>query len=321
MTTDENGQIVELVDYDPFGVNTIYQKPQGDVYTGKYFYTGQEWDTWTRLYYYGARYYFNEVRSFYSVDPAGFWPEYQQSILGNPQGWNSYSYVLNNPVRLVDPTGTMTLETNDEGNRIMTIEEGDTLSHIAQIFEMDYQEMAEELEISDPDKIYAGDSYDVSAFVAAGTVIINLKGGYVMRIDAPRGGVRQYHGHLLDLQKNEIGCENLDGSLHHKGPSFSKKIKELLARDKKWLQAKERNERYLEDHGSQGNSSSNNGGGNSSGGDRVFDNSSYKESIFDNYMKMRSSSTLLTPMPIYMPNFSLPSFSFSPMLSPAFVIP
>ena len=96
---------MELVDYDPFGVNTIYQKPQGDVYTGKYFYTGQEWDTWTRLYYYGARYYFNEVGSFYSVDPAGFWPEYQQRILGNPQGWNSYAYVMNNPVRLVDPTG------------------------------------------------------------------------------------------------------------------------------------------------------------------------------------------------------------------------
>ena len=81
------------------------QKPQGDVYTGKYFYTGQEWDTWTRLYYYGARYYFNEIGKFYSVDPAGFWPEYQQRILGNPQGWNSYAYVMNNPVKYVDPTG------------------------------------------------------------------------------------------------------------------------------------------------------------------------------------------------------------------------
>ena len=105
ITTDESGQIVELVDYDPFGVNTIYQKPQGDVYTGKYFYTGQEWDTWTRLYYYGARYYFNEIGKFYSVDPAGFWPEYQQRILGNPQGWNSYAYVMNNPMKYVDSTG------------------------------------------------------------------------------------------------------------------------------------------------------------------------------------------------------------------------
>ena len=96
---------MELVDYDPFGVNTIYQKPQGDVYTGKYFYTGQEWDTWTRLYYYGARYYFNEIGKFYSVDPAGFWPEYQQRILGNPQGWNSYAYVMNNPMKYVDPSG------------------------------------------------------------------------------------------------------------------------------------------------------------------------------------------------------------------------
>ena len=116
ITTDENGQIVELVDYDPFGVNTIYQKPQGDVYTGKYFYTGQEWDTWTRLYYYGARYYFNEVGSFYSVDPAGFWLGNEgllrqktgmglAGFLSDPQGLNSYSYVKNNPVRYVDPSG------------------------------------------------------------------------------------------------------------------------------------------------------------------------------------------------------------------------
>ena len=116
ITTDENGQIVELVDYDPFGVNTIYQKPQGDVYTGKYFYTGQEWDTWTRLYYYGARYYFNEIGKFYSVDPAGFWLGNEgllrqktgmglAGFLSDPQGLNSYSYVKNNPVRYVDPSG------------------------------------------------------------------------------------------------------------------------------------------------------------------------------------------------------------------------
>ena len=107
---------MELVDYDPFGVNTIYQKPQGDVYTGKYFYTGQEWDTWTRLYYYGARYYFNEIGKFYSVDPAGFWLGNEEFLkqktgmglagfLADPQGLNSYSYVKNNPVKYVDPSG------------------------------------------------------------------------------------------------------------------------------------------------------------------------------------------------------------------------
>jgi RHS repeat-associated protein len=50
------------------------------------------------LYYYGARWYDSSLGRFVSAD----------SIIpgaGNPQAWDRYAYVLNNPIRLVDPSG------------------------------------------------------------------------------------------------------------------------------------------------------------------------------------------------------------------------
>jgi len=50
------------------------------------------------LYYYGARYYDPELARFISPDPIVPSP-------GDPQSLNRYSYVLNNPVKYIDPTG------------------------------------------------------------------------------------------------------------------------------------------------------------------------------------------------------------------------
>lgn len=57
----------------------------------KYTYSGKELDD-TNLYYFGARYYDAEVGRFISEDPA-------------KDGLNWYLYCLNNPLKLVDPTG------------------------------------------------------------------------------------------------------------------------------------------------------------------------------------------------------------------------
>jgi RHS repeat-associated protein len=63
-------------------------------------FTSKERDVETGLDYFGARYFANNQGRFISVDP----------FLGSgratmPQSWNKYSYVLNNPLRLVDPDG------------------------------------------------------------------------------------------------------------------------------------------------------------------------------------------------------------------------
>ncbi|HEX2062137.1 MAG TPA: RHS repeat-associated core domain-containing protein [Thermoanaerobaculia bacterium] len=60
-------------------------------------FTGHERDSF-QLDYMHARYYDPMVGRFLSVDPGGVDPR-------RPQSWNRYSYVLNNPVNLTDPTG------------------------------------------------------------------------------------------------------------------------------------------------------------------------------------------------------------------------
>lgn len=63
-------------------------------------FTGKERDTETGLDYFGARYYGNAVGRFASPDP-----KQGSAAPVEPQSWNRYVYVLNNPVRFIDPDG------------------------------------------------------------------------------------------------------------------------------------------------------------------------------------------------------------------------
>jgi len=63
-------------------------------------FTQKERDSETGLDYFGARYYASMQGRFTSVDPLA-----SSAKLTNPQTWNRYAYVLNNPLRLIDPTG------------------------------------------------------------------------------------------------------------------------------------------------------------------------------------------------------------------------
>ena len=90
--TDESGEEVEKTKYYPYGATREGGSKE------KYLFTGQERDAETGLYYYGARYYSPEVRRF--VQPDSVIPD-----IYNPQYLNRYSYVLNNPLKYVDPTG------------------------------------------------------------------------------------------------------------------------------------------------------------------------------------------------------------------------
>ena len=63
-------------------------------------FTQKERDVETQLDYFLARYYSSTQGRFSSVDPL-----LSSSAVDDPQSWNRYSYVLNNPLKLIDPDG------------------------------------------------------------------------------------------------------------------------------------------------------------------------------------------------------------------------
>ena len=94
--TDDAGNIVSVLDYFPYGDVRLEENSSG--YENDYKFTGKEKDEDTGLYYYEARYYDSSIGRFVGKDP---W----QGDFTDPQSLNKYSYVRNNPLKYVDPTG------------------------------------------------------------------------------------------------------------------------------------------------------------------------------------------------------------------------
>jgi RHS repeat-associated protein len=91
------GSLQETNVYYPFGrIQTTASQP-GTFQISRQF-TGQIKDDETGLYYYSARYYDPELGRFIQ-------PDTDILDLSNPQSYNRYSYVLNNPLRYTDPDG------------------------------------------------------------------------------------------------------------------------------------------------------------------------------------------------------------------------
>jgi RHS repeat-associated protein len=100
LVTSDNGTSLGAMKYYPYG-----ETRSGSVPTDKKF-TGQRLDA-TGLYYYNARYYDPNIGRF--ISPDTFVQEYT-----NPQTWNRYSYVLNNPLRYKDPLGHFVVTTDSQ---------------------------------------------------------------------------------------------------------------------------------------------------------------------------------------------------------------
>jgi RHS repeat-associated protein len=97
-TADSDGDIEASLKYLPFGG---VRSSTGTMPTDRKF-TGQRLDQ-TGLYYYNARYYDATIGRFISADI------FVQNAF-NSQTLNRYSYVLNNPIRYIDPTGNLSWE-------------------------------------------------------------------------------------------------------------------------------------------------------------------------------------------------------------------
>jgi len=87
--SDSNGIVTESASYDSFG-RTISSN-----LTTSYQYTGREYDEYTGLMFYRARFYDPQIGRFISEDPIGFG--------GNDI--NLYGYVKNAPLNFIDPDG------------------------------------------------------------------------------------------------------------------------------------------------------------------------------------------------------------------------
>jgi len=85
--TNEAGELVSEQNYLPFGEEFLQG---GD--SIMYEFTGKEFDSDIGLNYFGARYYNPEIGRFLTIDSV-------------KDGINWYSYVSNNPLKFVDPTG------------------------------------------------------------------------------------------------------------------------------------------------------------------------------------------------------------------------
>jgi RHS repeat-associated protein len=73
----------------------VFLEERDTTWNTPYKFNGKELDEETGLYYYGARYYNPRTSLWISVDP----------LAEKYAGISSYAYALNNPVKLIDPTG------------------------------------------------------------------------------------------------------------------------------------------------------------------------------------------------------------------------
>ncbi|MBN1186713.1 MAG: RHS domain-containing protein, partial [Bacteroidales bacterium] len=100
MVTDESGQVVWQNELTPFGESS---GEIGIMHLQSKF-TGKDRDEETGLYYFNARWYDAETGRFISVDPV-------------KDGVNWYAYCANNPLVMIDPTGLLTEEQEEEAKK------------------------------------------------------------------------------------------------------------------------------------------------------------------------------------------------------------
>jgi len=97
LVTDHDGLVSEIIEYQPFGSFSRHER-LGGAENGSAYFTGQRLDDETGLYYYESRYYDPDLGRFISADTV-------VPGAGDPQAFNRYAYVRNNPVVMVDPDG------------------------------------------------------------------------------------------------------------------------------------------------------------------------------------------------------------------------
>ena len=91
--TNLEGEVVQHIEYVPFG--EVFIEERNNVWNTPYLFNAKEFDEETGMYYYGTRYYEPRLSLWMSTDP-------MQEKYPN---LTTYTFVENNPLNIVDPTG------------------------------------------------------------------------------------------------------------------------------------------------------------------------------------------------------------------------
>jgi RHS repeat-associated protein len=136
--TDGLGTRRAQTDYAGVLEQTFSSLPFGDALTGdgqgndatEHHFTGKERDSESGNDYFSARYYASSMGRFMSPDPLP-WIGWQngdeddqkkfESYIANPQNFNMYAYVNNNPLNKTDPTGMNACGTNNDSTCKVTV--------------------------------------------------------------------------------------------------------------------------------------------------------------------------------------------------------
>jgi RHS repeat-associated protein len=103
--TNSGGTTQKESDYYPYGGEVPIT---GSSFANNYKFTGKERDGESGLDNFGARYDASSLGRFMTPDPVSATPLH----IINPQRWNMYSYVMNNPLTYVDPDGKDAIAVN-----------------------------------------------------------------------------------------------------------------------------------------------------------------------------------------------------------------
>jgi RHS repeat-associated protein len=123
INTDANGAVASRHDYHPFGEEiATSQRTSGLGYTEdtvRKQFTGYERDDETGLDFAQARMYISTVGRFAGVDPGAFTP-------ADPQNFNRYAHVQNNPIKFIDRSGKDIELTGDDAQKFVDYLEKNT---------------------------------------------------------------------------------------------------------------------------------------------------------------------------------------------------
>ena len=103
--TNLDGEVVQHIEYVPFG--EVFIEERNNIWNTPYLFNAKEFDEETGLYYYGARYYDPRLSLWMSTDP----------MQENYFNVSSYCYVLNNPLKLIDPDGRIVIAADENAKR------------------------------------------------------------------------------------------------------------------------------------------------------------------------------------------------------------
>ena len=98
------------IDYYPYGGQQNDYCPSANQVSQNYKFTGKERDAESGLDYFGFRHYAPSLGRFMKPDEP-----FADQDEANPQSWNLYSYVRNNPLRYIDPTGNACVSDGNGG--------------------------------------------------------------------------------------------------------------------------------------------------------------------------------------------------------------